>query len=59
VAAFNRIMDKARLTPIFKDDKKVLDEVFNPIWDQIWVTGDLGLEEGVTQIVQGIDELNL
>jgi ABC-type glycerol-3-phosphate transport system substrate-binding protein len=59
VAAFNRIMDKARLTPIFKDDKRVLDEVFNPIWDKIWVTGDLGLKDGVTQIVQGIDELNL
>ena len=59
VAAFNRIMDKARLTPMFKDDKKVLDEVFNPTWDKIWVTGDLALQEGVKQIVEGIDSLAL
>jgi|GEM_PF-676824 len=56
VAAFTRIMDYARLTPIFKDDNQILTEIFNPIWDQIWVTGEMGLEEGVRTIVQRIDE---
>ena len=56
VAAFSRIMDYARLIPIFKDDKQVLQEVFNPVWEQIWVTGEMGLEEGIQLIVDRIDQ---
>jgi multiple sugar transport system substrate-binding protein len=54
-AAFTRIMDYARLVPIFKDDNQILTEIFNPIWEQIWVTGQMGLEEGVNLIVERID----
>ena len=57
VAAFSRIMDHTRLNPSFQENEKVNSEVFNPIWDQIWVTGEIGLEEGVNLIVERIDEL--
>ena len=57
VAAFSRIMDYARLDPAFQENEKVNSEVFSPIWDQIWITGEIGLEEGVNLIVQRIDEL--
>lgn len=56
VGAFTRIMDKARLIPIFKDDKQIQTEIYNPIRDQIWVTNEMGLEEGVQLIVERIDE---
>jgi multiple sugar transport system substrate-binding protein len=56
VAAFSTIMDDARLIPMFKDDKQILDEIFNPIWDKIWVTGDMQLEEGLTEIAKRINE---
>ncbi|MFN8445711.1 MAG: extracellular solute-binding protein [Caldilineaceae bacterium] len=56
VAAFTRIMDHARLDPAFKDGKQILTEIFNPIWDQIWVTNEMGLEEGINTLVQRIDE---
>lgn len=56
VAAFTRIMDHARLIPIFKDDKQILTEIFDPIWDQIWVTGEIELEAGVQLIVDRINE---
>jgi len=56
VAAFTRIMDYARLDPAFKENEKV-EEVFNPIWDQIWVTGEMSLEEGVNLIVQRVDDI--
>jgi len=55
VAAFSRTMEHARLYPEFKDSDKI-NEIFNPIWDQVWTTGELGLEEGVDLIVQRIDE---
>lgn len=56
VAAFSRVMDHARLEPYFKDGDKVSAELFTPIWEQIWVTGDLGLEEGVNLLTQRINE---
>ena len=56
VGAFTRIMDKARLIPIFKDDKQIVTEIYNPISDQIWVTNEISLEEGVQLIVDRIDE---
>jgi ABC-type glycerol-3-phosphate transport system substrate-binding protein len=56
VAAFTRVMEHARLEPAFKENEKV-NEVFNPIWEQIWVTGDIGLEEGIELIVQRVDEI--
>ena len=57
VAAFSRIMDHARLNPAFQENEKVNSEIFTPIWDQIWLTGELGVEEGVNLIVERIDEL--
>ncbi len=57
VAAFSRIMDDARLDPAFQENEKVNSEVFSPIWDQIWITNEIGLEEGVNLIVQRIDEI--
>jgi hypothetical protein len=54
--AFTRIMEHARLDPAFKENEKV-QEVFNPIWDEIWVTGDMPLEEGVNLIAQRVDEI--
>ena len=54
---FSRIMDHARLDPAFQENEKVNSEVFSPIWDQIWITGEIGLEEGVNLIVERIDEL--
>ena len=47
----------ARLDPAFQENEKVNSEVFSPIWDQIWITGEIGLEEGVNLIVERIDEL--
>ena len=57
VAAFSRIMDYTRLNPSFQENEKVNSEVFTPIWEQIWVTGEIGLEEGVKLIVERIDEI--
>jgi len=54
VAAFTRSMEYARLAPEFKDSDKI-KEIFDPIWDQIWVTGEIGLEEGVELIVERIN----
>ncbi len=56
VGAFTRIMDAARLIPIFKDDKQIVTEIYNPIRDQIWVTGEMSVEEGTQLIVDRIDE---
>ena len=33
---------QARLDPAFKDGKQILTEIFKPIWDQIWVTNEMG-----------------
>jgi hypothetical protein len=55
VGAFSRIMDYARLDPAFQDNEKI-NEIFTPIWEQIWITNDIGLEEGLDLIVQRIDE---
>ena len=55
VGAFTRIMDNARLVPIFKDDEQLLTEIYNPIRDQIWVTNELSLEEGTQLIVDRIN----
>ena len=57
VASFSRIMDYTRLNPSFQENEKVNSEIFTPIWEQIWVTGEIGLEEGVSLIVERIDEL--
>jgi hypothetical protein len=56
VAAFARTMDTARLVTIFKDDERILTEIFNPIWQQIWITNEITLEEGVQTIVDRINE---
>jgi multiple sugar transport system substrate-binding protein len=56
VGAFSRIMEDARLQPIFQDNDQIQTEIFVPIWDQIWITGEMGLEEGVQLIADRIDE---
>lgn len=56
VAAFTNTMDVARLIPIFKDDKQIQTEIYEPIWDQIWITNELGVDEGIQLIVDRIDE---
>jgi ABC-type glycerol-3-phosphate transport system substrate-binding protein len=56
VGAFSRIMEDARLQPIFQDNDQIQAEIFVPIWDQIWITGEMGLEEGVQLIADRIDE---
>ena len=56
VAEFNKIMPDARLNPEFKDAQKA-NEVFLPIWDQIWVTGELPLQEGLDLAAERINEL--
>ncbi len=56
VGAFTRIMDAARLIPIFKNDKQILTEIYNPIRDQIWVTNEISLEEGTQLMVERINE---
>jgi hypothetical protein len=55
VAAFNRIMETARLTPEFKDSQQI-SEILTPIWDQIWVTGETPLKDGVDLACQRINE---
>jgi multiple sugar transport system substrate-binding protein len=55
-AAFTRVMDNARLNPAFQENEKV-EEVFNPIWDEVWVTGQMPLDEGVNLIAQRVDDI--
>jgi multiple sugar transport system substrate-binding protein len=56
VKAFNDIMPDARLAPEFKDSQKA-NEVFNPIWEQVWVTNELPFEEGVNLAAERVNEL--
>ncbi len=56
VKAFNDIMEYARLTPEFKDSQKA-NEVLNPIWEQIWVTGELPFQEGLDLAAERINSL--
>ncbi|MGQ9681651.1 MAG: ABC transporter substrate-binding protein [Anaerolineae bacterium] len=55
VAAFSRMAEVAGMEIVWKDDAKGA-ELFQPLWDQIWTTGDLGLEEGVKEICKRINE---
>jgi multiple sugar transport system substrate-binding protein len=55
VAAFSKIMEYARLDPAYQDDAQI-QELTNPIWDQIWVTNEIGLEEGINEIVKRVDD---
>ncbi len=56
VSAFSRVMEVARLVPEFKDNQKIATEIWNPIWEQVWITGDLGIEEGVNLAADRITE---
>jgi multiple sugar transport system substrate-binding protein len=56
VKAFNDIMPDARLAPEFKDAQKA-NEVFLPIWDQVWVTNELPFEEGINLAAERINSL--
>ncbi len=55
VAAFSQILDFSRQQPYFVQDDEVR-AIFDPLWEQIWITGELGLEEGVTQIASRVNE---
>jgi len=55
VKAFSEMAAVARLDPYFKNHAKVR-EIFVPIWEAIWVTGDMGLEEGVAELCAKINE---
>ncbi|NPV07734.1 MAG: sugar ABC transporter substrate-binding protein [Anaerolineae bacterium] len=55
VKAFSDMAAIARLDPYFKNHAKVR-EIFVPIWDSIWVTGTMGLEEGLTELCTKINE---
>lgn len=55
VAAFSKILEYSRQQPYFVRDDEVR-QIFNPLWEQIWITGDLSLEEGVTQIATRVNE---
>jgi len=55
VAAFTKEMDRSGLEPTYTDTGKA-NELFNPIWEQIWVTQETTLEEGVAEIVARINE---
>jgi len=55
VKAFIDILPTVRQDPYFMNDAQV-KEIYEPIWDQIWVTGDIGLDEGVQRIVTSVNE---
>jgi multiple sugar transport system substrate-binding protein len=55
VSAFSRVMEVARLTPEFKDAQKIA-EIWTPVWEQIWITNEIGLEEGVQLLADRINE---
>ncbi len=55
VQAFSAMAKIARIDPYFKNQAKV-DEIFWPVWDAIWLTGSKPLEEGVTEVVQAVNE---
>lgn len=55
VAAFPRAVENAGMEITYKDPGKA-SEIFNPIWEQIWITGDMPLEEGVKEASQRIND---
>ncbi len=56
VAAFTHAVENAGLEIAYKDPGKA-SEVFTPIWEAIWITGDMPLEQGVNEAVQRINSL--
>ena len=55
VRTFSEMSNGSRIDPYFKDQAKV-SEIFYPLWESIWITGTMGLEEGVAEIVQRVNE---
>lgn len=55
VSKFSEMAAVARLDPYFKNHAKVR-EIFTPIWESIWVTGKVGLEEGITELVTKVND---
>ena len=49
------VAKETHLDPYFKNNAKVR-EIFNPIWESIWVTGKVGLEEGVAELVKKVND---
>ena len=56
VQAFSQVMEYTRLDPYFLDHAKVWEEIMKPLWDRIWVVGDLPLEEGLNEIAKRVNE---
>lgn len=55
VSAFTKGLEVARQDPYFKENAKVA-EIWGPIWDQIWETGELDLEEGLVLLTGQVNE---
>lgn len=55
VKALTDVMPYARQIPYFYNHAKVF-EIMNPIWEQIWDTGELPLEEGLDKIATLVNE---
>jgi len=55
VRSFSEMAAVARLDPYFKHHAKV-QEIFNPIWESIWITGSVSLEEGIADLVKRIND---
>ncbi|MCL6430273.1 MAG: sugar ABC transporter substrate-binding protein [Anaerolineae bacterium] len=55
VAAFSRMAEVAGMEIVYKDPAKGM-ELFQPIWEQIWITGDKGLEEGVREACKRVND---
>jgi ABC-type glycerol-3-phosphate transport system substrate-binding protein len=54
VAAYTKGLDVSRQDPYWLENAKVM-EIWTPIWEQIWVTGDLGLEEGLVLLTSEVN----
>jgi multiple sugar transport system substrate-binding protein len=55
VASYTNLLPDARQQPYFLTDAKVR-EIKDPLWQRIWETGDLPLEEGVKEVCTRVNE---
>ena len=55
VSAFTKGLEYARQDPYFLENARVI-EILEPIWEQIWITGDLELEEGLVLLTSQVNE---
>lgn len=55
VSAFPRAVENAGIEITYQDPAKAA-EIFDPIWERVWVTGEMPLEEGVKEATRRINE---